>query len=415
MGTFKLQTLAILVVGSSASLATPAAMADQADSKGFIEDSSLKMSARTLYFNRDWHNTGAANNLSTDTGEGLVARYKSGFTQGTLGFGLDAFALAGIKFDGGDGNNASASYPRDSNGDTEGNFSKAGVAFKMQVNNTVLKAGNQFVSLPVFATDSGRLLPESATGFLLTSNEIKNLEINLGHFSQLSSQFASGADSKKLKAADVVGGGYKFSDTLSAALYYSDVEDNFRKKYANINFVQPLSDKSSLTYDFNIYRTDSQGQELSGYVDNTIWSLAAVYATGPHSFQVSYQRNSGDTGYVYGADGAAVYDFANSVQYSDFNARNEASWQGRYDFNFAAFGVPGLTFMVRYIRGTNIETAETNNGHEWERNESLRYVVQRGVAKNLGIQVRHATNRSSALDSDLDETRVIVDYPIDVF
>ncbi|KAA8558313.1 Porin D [Pseudomonas extremaustralis] len=415
MGTLKLQTLAILVVGSSASLAIPAAMADQADSKGFIEDSSLKMSARTLYFNRDWHNTGAANNLSTDTGEGLVARYKSGFTQGTLGFGLDAFALAGIKFDGGDGNNASASYPRDSNGHTEDNFSKAGVAFKMQLNNTVLKAGNQFVSLPVFATDSGRLLPESATGFLLTSNEIKNLEVNVGHFTQLSSQFASGADSKKLKAADVVGGSYKFSDTLSAALYYSDVEDNFKKKYANVNFVQPLPDKSSLTYDFNIYRTDSQGQELSGYVDNTIWSLAAVYATGPHSFQVSYQRNSGDTGYVYGADGAAVYDFANSVQYSDFNARNEASWQGRYDFNFAAFGVPGLTFMVRYIRGTNIETTETNNGHEWERNESLRYVVQSGVAKNLSIQVRHATNRSSALDSDLDETRVIVDYPIDVF
>jgi imipenem/basic amino acid-specific outer membrane pore len=415
MGTFKLQTLAILVAGTGVTLAAPMAMADQADSKGFVEDSSLKMSARTLYFDRDWHNTGATNNLSTDTGEGLVARYASGFTQGTVGFGLDAFALAGIKFDGGDGNNASASYPRDSNGHTEDDFSKAGVAFKMRVSNTVLKAGNQFVSLPVFATDTGRLLPESATGFLLTSKEIKNLEVNIGHFTQLSSQYKSGADSKNLKSADVAGGSYKFSENLSAALYYSDIEDNFKKKYANINFVQPLSDKRSLSYDFNIYRTNSQGQELSGYVDNTIWSLAAVYATGPHSFQVSYQRNSGATGYVYGADGAAVYDFANSVQYSDFNARNEASWQGRYDFDFSAFGVPGLTFMVRYIRGTNIETAETNNGHEWERNEALRYVVQSGVAKNLGIQVRHATNRSSALDSDLDETRVILDYPINVF
>jgi imipenem/basic amino acid-specific outer membrane pore len=415
MGTLKLTKLAACVAGSVAVFGVPAVMADQADSKGFIEDSSLKITSRTLYFDRDWHNSGSANNYSRDTGEGLTARFASGFTQGTVGFGIDSFALAGIKFDGGDGNNASASYPKDSDGHTEDNFSKAGVALKMRVSNTVLKAGDQFVALPVFATDTGRLLPESASGFLLTSKEISGLELNLGHFTELSSQYASGSDSKRLKSADVIGGSYAFTKDLSAALYYSDIEDNFTKKYANVNFVQALSDNQSLTYDFNIYHTDSQGKELSGIVDNTIWSLAAVYAVGAHSFQVSYQRNSGDTGYVYGADGAAVYNFANSVQYSDFNAKNEASWQARYDLDFAAYGVPGLSFMIRYIRGDNIETTETKDGREWERNESLKYVFQSGAAKNLGVQIRHATNRSSALDSNLDETRLIVDYPINVF
>jgi imipenem/basic amino acid-specific outer membrane pore len=415
MGTLKFTKLAVCVAGSIAVLGAPLVMADQADSKGFIEDSSLKITSRTLYFDRDWHNSGSVNNYSRDTGEGLTARFASGFTQGIVGFGIDSFALAGIKFDGDDENNASASYPRDSDGRTEDNFSKAGVALKMRVSNTVLKAGDQFVALPVFATDTGRLLPESASGFLLTSKEISGLELNVGHFTELSSQYASGSDSKRLKSADVIGGSYAFTKDLSAALYYSDIEDNFTKKYGNVNFVQALSDNQSLTYDFNIYHTDSQGKELSGVVDNTIWSLAAVYAVGAHSFQVSYQRNSGDTGYVYGADGAAVYNFANSVQYSDFNAKNEASWQARYDLDFAAFGVPGLSFMIRYIRGDNIETAETNDGREWERNESLKYVVQSGAAKNLGVQIRHATNRSGALDSDLDETRLIVDYPFDVF
>ncbi|CAH0240123.1 MULTISPECIES: OprD family porin [Pseudomonas] len=415
MGTFKLTELAACVAGSVAVLGVPAVMADQADSKGFIEDSSLKITSRTLYFDRDWHNSGSANNYSRDTGEGLTARFASGFTQGTVGFGIDSFALAGIKFDGGDGNNASASYPKDSEGHTEDNFSKAGVALKMRVSNTVLKAGDQFVALPVFATDTGRLLPESASGFLLTSKEISGLELNLGHFTELSSQYASGSDSKRLKSADVIGGSYAFTKDLSAALYYSDIEDNFTKKYANVNFVQALSDNQSLSYDFNIYHTDSQGKELSGFVDNTIWSFATVYAVGAHSFQVAYQRNSGDTGYVYGADGSAVYNFANSIQYSDFNAKNEASWQARYDLDFAAYGVPGLSFMIRYVRGDNIETAETKDGREWERNESLKYVFQSGAAKNLGIQIRHATNRSSALDSNLDETRLIVDYPINVF
>ncbi|SOS32401.1 putative secreted protein [Pseudomonas syringae group genomosp. 3] len=162
MGTLKLTKLAACVAGSVAVLGVPAVMADQAESKGFIEDSSLKITSRTLYFDRDWHNSGSANNYSRDTGEGLTARFASGFTQGTVGFGIDSFALAGIKFDGGDGNNASASYPKDSDGHTEDNFSKAGVALKMRVSNTVLKAGDQFVALPVFATDTGRLLPESA-------------------------------------------------------------------------------------------------------------------------------------------------------------------------------------------------------------------------------------------------------------
>src|SRR6218665_905421 len=233
MNMFKLQSLAVVVAANVATLAMQGPRAPKAESKGFIDESSLNVTARTLYFDRDWHNTGSANNYSRDTGEGLVARFTSGFTQGTVGFGLDAFALAGIKFDGDNTNNAAASYPRDSDGDTESDFSKAGVAVKVQVSDTVLKAGNQFVSLPVFATDTGRLLPESATGLLLTSNEIDNLELHLGHFTQLSSQYKSGADSKNLKSADVVGGSYAFTDNFSAALYYSDVEDNFKKKYTN--------------------------------------------------------------------------------------------------------------------------------------------------------------------------------------
>ncbi|XAF18875.1 OprD family outer membrane porin, partial [Pseudomonas aeruginosa] len=46
---------------------------------------------------------------------------------------------------------------------------------------------------------------------------------------------------------------------------------------------------------------------------------------------------------------------ANSVQYSDFNGPGEKSWQARYDLNLASYGVPGLTFMVRYINGKDID------------------------------------------------------------
>ena len=51
-------------------------------------------------------------------------------------------------------------------------------AVKFRLSDTVLKYGNQFVSSPVFSTDDSRLLPEVATGTLITSNEIKGLELS---------------------------------------------------------------------------------------------------------------------------------------------------------------------------------------------------------------------------------------------
>ncbi len=44
---------------------------------------------------------------------------------------------------------------------------------------------------------------------------------------------------------------------------------------------------------------------------------------------------------------AAPIFLANSVQYSDFNGKDERSWQARYDLNMASYGVPGLDFMAR--------------------------------------------------------------------
>ena len=59
------------------------------------------------------------------------------------------------------------------------------------------------------------------------------------------------------------------------------------------------------------------------------------------------------------------------------------------------------------------------NAQHWERDLSLRYAFPAGPAKGLSVTLRWATHRGtggySAVDNDIDEYRVIVDYPIDVF
>ena len=54
-------------------------VSDQADAKGFIEDSSLNVHLRNYYFNRDVKNGGADRK---DWTQGILANYSSGFTQG---------------------------------------------------------------------------------------------------------------------------------------------------------------------------------------------------------------------------------------------------------------------------------------------------------------------------------------------
>ncbi|MNZ36302.1 Porin D precursor [compost metagenome] len=426
MRVMKWSMIALAVSAGTSQLAFASA---QDESKGFIEDSQLNVKTRMLYFSRDARNndrdpiTGDRQSRTEETGLGFLGTFESGFTQGAVGFGVDAIGMLGLKLDSGKGRAGTGLFPEGSDGRSQDDYSEAGGAVKMRFSNTVLKYGNQFTALPVFATDDSRLLPEVAEGTLITSDEIEGLTLHAGHFTGMNAQAQTYRDSLRLTEANIVGGTYALTDSLSTSLYYSKVEDYWRKYYGNINWAVPISDKQGLVFDFNIYDTKGDGAELvTAYdgesLDNTAFSLSAAWNIGAHTFTVVHQRVHGDGDYAYGVDGGGTVFLGNSVARSDFNAEDEKSWQARYDLNFAEFGVPGLTFMTRYVRGTDANVAGTTNGKEWERDIDIKYVMQEGPAKDLSFRVRQATYRSSDGvyygSPSLDELRLIVEYPLSI-
>ncbi|ROM25059.1 hypothetical protein BK645_18240 [Pseudomonas protegens] len=415
-------------------LSATQAMADgQADAKGFVEDSSLKVLLRNAYINRDYKD---GNPDKAEWGQGFIGTFSSGFTQGTVGVGVDAFGLYALRLDGGKGRSGAGGidfFKQGDSGSAADDLAKAGAAVKFRFSNTVLTYGDQMPALPVLNYDNSRLLPESYTGTLITSKEIKGLELNAGHFTAESRKSAEGRDSGGLKSINVLGGSYQFTEQFKGALYASDVEDVLKKQYINLNYVFPLATDQSLTLDFNGYRTEldkSYAEKAkAGGEDNKIWSLAATYAMGPHSFTLAHQRSTGDShlGYAYGGyqrgqnrvgDGGNTIYLANSY-WSDFNAEDERSWQLGYGLDFGAFGVPGLTYNVAYVRGDNITTSTTTGGSEREIFNQFKYVVQSGPAKDLSVKVRSSVLRVSQKSSEYNvggnELRVFVDYPINVF
>jgi imipenem/basic amino acid-specific outer membrane pore len=416
MQVMKWSVIALAVAAGSSQMAMASS---QSESKGFLEDSTLNLFNRVLYMNRDFRTGGPQRNSQSyreETGLGIRVMAESGFTQGTVGVGVDAHSLSSIKIDGGRGHKGNGLFDTTSNGHNDDTQTEVGGAIKFRISDTVLKYGNMQTASPVFSTDDSRILPEVATGTLLTSNEIEGLELTAGRFTAMSSQKSSDRDTFGLKEINIIGASYSFTDDFSGAIHHSDAEDNFKKTYVNLNYNLPLAESQALNFDVNGYKTSGDGKELLAEMDNTIWSLAAAYSMGAHKFTVAHQRSTGDTSYRYGdIDGDGTIWLSNSVQYSDFNYKDEASWQVRYDVNMAEYGVPGLSFMTRYTIGDNIDVAGDNNAEERELDIEAKYVIQEGAAKDLSFRVRNAFYRAdNSLDGDLNDFRVIVEYPLSI-
>jgi imipenem/basic amino acid-specific outer membrane pore len=420
MQVMKWSVIALAVAAGTTQMAVASS---QSESKGIIEDSSFNIFNRALYFNRDFRNAApGTQSYAEETGLGIRLLLESGFTQGTVGVGFDAHSLSSIKLDSGRGRHSTSQFATTGDGRGDDTQTEVGGAIKFRISDTVLKHGNMFTGSPVFSTDDSRILPEVATGTLLTSNEIEGLELTAGRFTSMSSQTASSRDSingkgeRGLTSANIVGASYSFTDDFSAALHHSDVEDYFKKTYVNLNYNLPLAEEQALNFDLNAYKTSGDGEKLWGEVDNKIWSLAAAYSLGAHTFTAAHQRSSGDAGYAYGVDGGGTIWLANSVQMRDFNGKDEKSWQARYDLNMASYGVPGLSFMARYVTGSDADIGTGTDADRWERNIEAKYVIQDGAAKDLSFRVRQATYRADQgfEGGKLDEVRLIVEYPLSV-
>jgi hypothetical protein len=418
-----------------------AAVAMEDKPEGFIEGSSLNVLARNFYFNRDdrkGQSSPTGNGYSEAWVQGLIGKFESGFTQGTVGFGLDAFALYGLKLDSGTGRSGGKGsfgvLPVDSEDHPETGYSKVGGAAKLRVLDTVIKAGDVFPVTPVVAYGDSRLLPESFRGVTAQNTSVEGLSLQGGRLSGMSQPNESGMNNgfATFYAGKVdspwigyFGGDYTVNKHLSLSLYSSRLKDAWDQYYLGSAASYPLNEDVSLFGDVNYYKAVDEGKKRLGEFDNSIWSARVGVKVGAHSVAVSHQRNNGDDDFDYLRQSDSIF-LNNSIQYSDFNSPKERSWMVRYDLDMQAFGIPGLSFMTRYGKGTGADYSNANavymrrdgagnpltDQRRWERDIEAKYVVQSGNLKDLSLRLRQATVRSSAFESDLEEVRVIAEYPM---
>ena len=408
---------------------------------GFIEDSSLTVLNRNYYFNREHRNgesSPTGNGYSEAWANAIITKFESGFTQGTIGVGVDAFAMIGIKLDTGGGRNGGRSsfdvLPVNSNGEARDEYTKVGGAAKIRAFDTVVKVGDVFPSTPVVAAGDSRLLPESFTGVTATNTSIEGLTVQGGRLHAMSQPVSSNmrdnfatfyAGPVNSPWVGYFGGDYNLNKNVTLSLYSSRLKDVWNQYYAGTGVNYSLSKELSVFGGLNYYKAVDEGKKLLGDFDNNIWSGKVGVKYGAHTLALSHQRNNGNNDFDYLRQSDSIF-LDNSIQYSDFNSPKERSWMVRYDLDMTSYGVPGLSFMTRYGRGTDADYSNANTTYmrrdadgnpltdqkRWERDIEVKYVVQTGTLKDMSFRLRQANTRATTFESDLDEVRVIIEYPL---
>ena len=187
------QAVAFATLGSGLILPTLA----QAD---FIQDSKASLETRNFYMNRDFRQdlgepnppaiTGksptAYRSKSEEWAQGFLLRLESGYTEGTIGFGVDAIGTLGVKLDSGRGESGTGLLQVDRDtGEAQDSYGDLGVTAKFKASQTTLKLGTLMPKLPVLMSNDSRLLPQSFQGGQLNSLEVAGLTFDAGHLNRV--------------------------------------------------------------------------------------------------------------------------------------------------------------------------------------------------------------------------------------
>lgn len=430
---------ALLLAGGS--MCTQAA---ETITHGFLEDSKVNLSMRTLYFNSDNRDGAADPSKTEETAQSFVLRYESGFTQGTVGFGIDAQALLGITLDSGSGRHVGSSMiPTDGNGAAR-SWSSFGPTAKMRFAKTELRYGTLLPKLPILLSNDARVLPQSFTGAQVTSNDIEDLTLTSGvleHAIGRGSTDRTGLsvagatrDSNKFYFA---GADYNVSKDLKAQYYFAQLQDFYNQNFFGLMHVLPIDGKSSFTTDLRYFRTTStganssaagraQGYQVSGYtkdnngeIDNSTWAAMITYANSGHAVSLGHQRVGDGSNFVQpnqgslidkGAGGGGIY-LPTDRMIQNFARAGEQTNFAQYSYDFAALGVPGLRASIVYLKGTDIKAQSADDQSEWERDMTLDYVLQSGSLKGLAFSLRNGKSNTDA-GRNVEQNRFIINYSL---
>jgi len=395
----------------------------QATEAGFIGDSTAALALRNFYINRNFVSDSATQGKAEEWSQAFIMSYKSGFTQGPVGFGVDALGLFAVKLDSGRGTRGTQLLPIRDDGRAADDYGRLAIAGKARFSSTELKVGEWMPTLPILRSDDGRSLPQTFRGAQITSREIENVTLYGGQFransprndASMEDMFLAQKPGVTSDRFNFLGGEYTFNDKRTMlGVWGAELKDIYSQQMVQLTHSQSVGDWT-LGANLQWFTGKDEGRSLAGDLDNRTGSGLFFAKYGANTFYIGLQKVSGQDGWMK-VNGTSGGSLANDSFNSSYENANERSWQLRHDYNFTALGVPGLTLMNRYIKGSGIHVGTETDAKEWGRESELAYVFQSGALKDLNVKWRNSTlRRAWGTNTSFNENRLIINYPLSLF
>ncbi|KAF1070318.1 MAG: Porin-like protein NicP [Pseudomonas citronellolis] len=381
-------------------------------SAGFFEDSKGNLTLRNYYFNDDFRDDA---NDHREWAQGFLLKLQSGFTDGPVGFGLDALGLAAVRLDSSRSHAGTQLLPVHADGRAAHEYSSLGLTAKLRWRELLVSSGTLLPRMPVLVYNNGRILPQTFQGTQFEYSGVERLYIQAGYLDKF--KLRNSSDSVAIYPKGYGGGRgsdfqyaglrYELNKNLSVSTYQGELKEFYRQQFYGLVHRQPIG-PGKLLSDLRYFISDDAGAARNGKVDSDMFSGLFTYQWAGHAFGLGYQKVDGSTALPY-INGSTVYSFSNA-SVGKFIQAGERTWMARYDYDFAHLGLPGLNVMTRYYKGDGgVYKGRAAREHEWD--SQVKYIVQSGWAKGFGAEFRHAVT-GSTYASGRDNSRLYFTYDL---
>lgn len=403
---------ALLAVSSTASAQQP-----RRPERGFLDGGTVDLTGLNYYYNRDFR-SGDGPGQRTEWAQGLLAQVRSGWTPGAVGLGIDVLALADAKLDG-TSDEVGIGLLQTKRDGVRSAYGRIGLTGRMRVGDTVVRAGTLIPKEPVLMASTSRIMPQTFRGVSLQSSDLEIVNVSLARYR--STWYRDGVGNQPLtlfnkngrfRAApvadhfDLATISHVWGST-KATLQSGQLQDIYRQDMVGLDR-EHSAVSGVLKTQVRWFRTQDAGESLAGPIENRMLNAMVAWERGAHGYAVGLQRLSGPSAmpWVNGTDGGVF----NWTFINDFMEARESSWQARYTLDGNQAGVPGLTFMARYVRGHGARPAsQIGEGREWQRDVQVEYRFQQPALRHFSISWLNGTFRSN-YQRDAEENRLILRY-----
>jgi len=375
----------------------------------FLRDSSLVLSPRLYYFNRERDQT----NDSQAAALGGALAYRSGEWRETVSIGATLFTTQQLYAPSDEPGSGLLSQDEDG-------FTVLGEAFVdlRTPDETHFRLFRQSINLPYVNKNDIRMIPNTFEALQIFNVDDPNFNWVAGHVTKIkqldSDDFvymseAAGAPGSN-DGTSMIGARYNFSNNadIGAINHYS--WNVFNTFYAEANGAWDIGNDTAVRLSAQFTDLRTVGDELIGSFETQNFGIRAAASYKGAVFTFAYSHTDDEAGIQNPFGGYPGYI---SLIVRDFDRAGEDAWLLGASYDFKHIGLPGLSGFVNYASGDTPDSGIAASPDETELNFTLDFRPNGGFFDGFWLRARAAfVDEKGTGSNDLEDYRLILNYSI---